>query len=446
MKSRTQKVLVLLLALVMTLSLMTACGGQETKEPEKPEEQAEDKPAADDEQITIQFLHKWPNPEYNFFFEEVVEKFMAENPNIKVEMEAVGDEPIKDKLRIVMGTQEQPDVFFSWSGEFAKNFVRSGNSLDLTPYLEADPEWRDSFMMAGLEPFMNDGKYYGIPYRINGKFFVYNKQIFADNGVEEPKTWEEFMNVCQTLKDNGVTPIGLGNIYPWAGCHYITGLNQKCVPQEVREKDYLASQGEYTDPGYVRALNYFKEIADRGFFQEGVNSTEHNMSLEMFYGGQVAMVYVELEEFQDVEDKMAGNWGFFAMPAIEGEPGNQNFLVGAPDGFMVSAHSQHPDEAVKFLQYLTNEANSLAMVENLHWPSPVKGAVNSDNSMEMLVEGLNAVAEAEGMALWLDTDIDIRISDVYLPALQELLNGDKTAEEVMAEVQQIAETVKAESK
>ena len=40
----------------------------------------------------------------------------------------------------------------------------------------------------------------------------------------------------------------------------------------------------------------------------------------MFYGGQVAMVYVELEEFRDIEEKMAGNWGFFAMPSIEGDP------------------------------------------------------------------------------------------------------------------------------
>ena len=47
--------------------------------------------------------------------------------------------------------------------------------------------------------------------------------------------------------------------------------------------------------------------------------------------------------------------------------------------------------------------------------------------------------------LWLDTDIDIKISDVYLPDLQELLNGDKSAEEVMKDVQAAAAAVRAEA-
>ena len=464
------KPLQLLIALVLVVSLLAGCATDQPKKTEKTEaaqdkekaenketeaekaekkEEAEPEKKADkadkEEKVELYFLHKWPNTEYIGYFQDVVDKYMEEHPNIKINMEAAGDEPIKDKLKIVMGSDKQPDVFFSWSGEFAKNYIRSGNALDLTPYMDADSEWKDGFMQAGLEPFTYEGKNYGVPYRINGKFFVYNKELFEKSGVKAPETWKEFMETCEKLKADGVDPIGLGNIYPWAACHYITGLNQKCVPEEVREKDYLASSGEYTDEGYIRALNYFKELNDKGYFQTGVNSTEHNMSLEMFYGGKVGMVYIELEEFADVEEKMPGNWGFFAMPAIEGEPGNQNFLTGAPDGFMVSAKSKHPDEAVDFLKFLTNKENSIEMVNALGWPSPVIGAVTTDNSIQGLVDGLDAVAKAEGMALWLDTDIDIRISDVYLPALQELLNGDKTAEEVMQEVQEIAKTVREES-
>lgn len=422
----------LLLCLVMLTGLFAGCTGTDTKT----------QGSSDD--ITIKFLHKWPNQKDNDYFVSAIAKFEEANPGVKVSMDSAGDEAMKDKIRVVMGTTEQPDVFFSWSGEFAKNFIREGNVLDLTPYLEADPEWRDSIMMAGLEPFMEDGKYYGIPYRINGKFFVYNKRIFEENNLSEPKTWSEFLNVLETIKGTGVAPIGLGNIYPWAACHYITGLNQKCVPEDVRHDDYIRETGEYTDPGYIKALEHFKELNDKGYFQEGVNSTEHNMALEMFYGEKVAMVYVELEEFGDFDEKFEGEWGFFPMPAIEDGAGNQNFLTGAPDGFMVSSRSANPDEAVAFLKFLTTLENSSEMVQTLGWPSPVEGAVNSENSPASLVAGLEAVSKAEGMALWLDTDIDIRISDVYLPALQELLNNDKTPEQIMKEVQEISERIKAE--
>ena len=417
-----------LYAFLFVLSAFALCGAAEAGDP-----------------VTLKFLHKWPKVEYNDFFVQVARDFEKAHPDVKIQIEAAGDEPIKDKLRIQMGTDQQPDIFFSWSGEFARNFIRSGAVLDLTPYFEKEPSWRDGFMKAGLEPFATQGRYYGVPYRINGKFFVYNKKMFDDNGLKEPKTWAEFTAGLEKLKQAGVTPIGFGNIYPWASCHYITGLNQKCVPQEVREKDYAAASGEFTDPGYVKALEYFRELNDKGYFNMGANSTEHNMALEMFYGGQVAMVYVELEEFRDIEEKMAGNWGFFAMPSIEGTPGNPKFLTGAPDGFMVSARTKHPDQAVAFLSFLTNKENSDKMVRAMGWPSPVIGAVNKENSMEMLVKGLEAVTEAEGMALWLDTDIDIKISDVYLPDLQELLNGDKSAEEVMKDVQAAAAAVRSEA-
>lgn len=299
-------------------------------------------------------------------------------------------------------------------------------------------------MEAGLEPFTYDGKSYGIPFRINGKFFVYNTEMFNKLGLEKPKTWDEFMTVLETLKQNGITPIGFGNIYPWAGCHYLTGLNQKFVAQDVRLKDYNPKTGEFTDPGYIKALEYFKSINDKGYFIEGVNSTEHNMSNQMFYGEQVAMIYVELEEFKEVEDNLPGKWDFFKLPDIPEGKGNQNFLTGAPDGFLVSAKTKHPEEAVKFLQYLTNKANADKLVQQLGWPSPIIGAVNEENSPEFLVRGMKAIEEAEGMALWLDTDIHIKISDVYLPNLQELINGTKTPEQIMSEVQKVAKEVQNE--
>lgn len=93
-------------------------------------------------------------------------------------------------------------------------------------------------MTAGLEPFSDNGKNYGIPFRINGKFFVYNKKIFEENEIKAPETWKEFLNNCDILKKKGITPIGLGNIYPWAACHYITGLNQKMVPDDIRKRLY----------------------------------------------------------------------------------------------------------------------------------------------------------------------------------------------------------------
>jgi raffinose/stachyose/melibiose transport system substrate-binding protein len=445
MKKRIGKIAAIVLALALMLSL-AACGTGGTASESKAVSAGSAATTTTGEKVTLKFLHKWPQPEYQVYFDDIVAAYMKENPNVTIVSEGVADEPIKDKLRVMMGSDDRPDIFFSWSGEFAKKFIAAGAAMDLTEAMQADGgKWESSIMKAGLEPFSKDGKIYGAPLRINGKFFVYNQEIFDSLSLKAPTTWEEFLTVCETLKTNNITPIAFGDQFPWAACHYITGLNQKLVAQDVRMKDYEKTTGEYTDAGYVKALDYFKDMNDKGYFNEFPNSISHDMANQSFALGECAMIYVELEEFASVDTNLEGTpWSFFAMPAIADGAGSQNYLTGAPDGFMISSTTKYPEEAIKFLQYLTSLDSAKKLVETLKWPSPVIGAVNADNSPEYLVKGMKAVESAEGMALWLDTDIDIRISDVYLPGLQDLLNGDISSADLMKKVQEIAKTVQAE--
>lgn len=392
----------------------------------------------------LKFLHKWPQPEYAPYFEEVVKEFEAQNPDIKIDMEAIADEPIKDKLRVILGGNEVPDIMFSWSGEFARKFVRAGAALDLTPYLEEDTAWKDSFIPASLQPFSSDDKNYGIPLRFNGKFFVYNKEIFDKYNLQAPQTWDEFMNVLETLKQGGETPIILGNESPWAAIHYLTGLNQKMVAQDVRMNDYNPRSGEFTDPGYVKAMEMFAELNQKGYLMDNVNSSSHDMAKQYFFTGEGAIMYVELEEFQNVEDSLSANWGFFQMPAISEGKGNQNYITGAPDGFIVSSKTEHPEEAIKFLKFLTSKENAIKLAEQIGWPSPIDGATNPDTALQQVVEGVDTMKQAEGMAEWLDTDVHAKVADVYLANIQLLLDGTKSPEEIIKEVQAVAKEVQSE--
>jgi raffinose/stachyose/melibiose transport system substrate-binding protein len=398
----------------------------------------------DSDKIVLKFLHKWPQPQYAPYFEEVVKEFESQNPDIKIKMEAIADEPIKDKLRVILGGSEVPDIMFSWSGEFARKFVRADAALDLTPYFEEDTAWKESFIPASLQPFTSDGKNYGIPLRFNGKFFVYNKEIFDKHGLQAPKTWDEFLDVLDTLKEEGETPLMLGNESPWAAIHYLTGLNQKMVDQEVRMNDYNPLSGEFTDPGYVKAMEMLAELNEKEYFMENVNSSSHDMVKQMFFAGKGAIFYVELEEFQDVENALKGNWGFFPMPAIDDGNGSQNYITGAPDGFIVSSKTKHPKEAIEFLKFLTSKENSLKLVKDIGWPSPIEGATNPDTALKQVAEGVDYMKQAEGMAEWLDTDVHAKVADVYLSNIQLLLDGSKSPEEIIKEVQDVAKQVKSE--
>lgn len=427
-----------LISIVLLASMMlTACGTPATEAPTTGE--------TTDEKVTIRFFHKWPEPEQLDFYNFVIAEYGKTHPNVTIEMEAASDEAYKDKIRILMASGDVPDIYFSWAGEFSWKFARAGQALDLTDAV-LNSDWKDKIVMSAVEPFKNDGKIYGVPMRINAKFMVYNKAIFAENNLAIPTTWEEFLAVCETLKAAGITPIGFGNEFPWASAHYVGDLNAKLVDSATLKADYLLTADAdklFTDPGYVTALARFKELGDKGYFNEGANGISHSNARSSFIAGKVAMFYCELEEFATI-DKEFKNFGFFQFPGGTGGNGDQKLITGAPDGFMVSANTKHPAEAIEFLKFVTSPEMGKEYVKRLGIPSAAVGAVSTDNALGVVVDGLNQINAASGMALWMDTDMNIKIVEVYLPGMQAVLGGTKTPEQVMQEVHDIAVTVQAE--
>ncbi len=402
-------------------------------------------PAA--EEVTIRFFHKWPEPEQLEYYNYVITEFNKVHPNIKIEMEAASDEAYKDKIRVLMASGEVPDIYFSWAGEFSWKFARAGQALDLTDAM-MNSDWKDKVVQAAVEPYKVDGKIYGVPMRINAKFMTYNKDIFAKYGLNAPTTWDEFLAVSKTLKDNGVTPISFGNEFPWASAHYVGDLNAKLVKGDVLKADYLLTaepDALFTDPGYIEALTRFKQLGDLGYFNDGANGISHSNARSAFIAGKAGMFYCELEEFVTI-NKEFQNFGFFQFPSGTGGQGDQKLLTGAPDGFMIYGKTEHPAEAIEFLKFVTSPEMGSYYVKTLGIPSSAVGAVTADNALPVVVEGVNAINSASGMALWMDTDFNIKIVEVYLPGMQALLTGSKTPEQVMQEVHDIAVTVQAELK
>ena len=450
-----KKILAIVLATCMSAGIFAGCGGSGGGEAAPSESSGGEAtpasseaapPASGDsgESFELKLFHKWPEiGKGRDYFEAAVAAYEEANPNVKVTIECVSDEEAKSKLRVMMGADSQPDVYFSWCGEFCYKFARAGNAWDMTEYLNNDPEWKDSIMPSTLNSYTMDGKVYGIPFRLIGKLFVYNKQIFADNGITEaPKTWDELMATCEKLKGAGVTPIAFGNLQPWPACHYITGFNVACVPSDVRMTDYNYETGEFTDPGYITALNYLKEFNDKGYFNNGVNSMIHDVASENFKAGKAAMFYCETGEFGGLVDQGL-EIGVFPMPDVEGN-GDKGYIVGAPDGFMISTKSAHPEAGMELLKLFTSNEWQSKTVEELYYPSPIIGVHNEQNTIPSLLEAMNYIENAKGLANWLDTDVHTKVSDAYLPAMQEMLNGTLTPEQVMEKVQEAAQIVKTE--
>jgi raffinose/stachyose/melibiose transport system substrate-binding protein len=400
------------------------------------------------EKVTLSFLHKFPEPNYIGYFEDVVKRFEAQNPNVSIKMEAVADDPYKSKIRVVMASGNVPDIFFSWSGEYAAQFVRAGRALDLTSALSGDG-WKDRFTPAMLEPFRSGGKLYGVPMNQSAALFAYNKAHFAKVGASEPKTWTEFLDVCEKLKAGGITPIALGSQAPWTTAHYLGDLNAKLVPAALREADYSLSatpNALFRDPGYEQALTHFQELMQKGYFNRSPNAMTMAMVRGSFASGREGMLLTEIVQLAPMMKAKIGEMGLgvFKIPVIEGARGDQQAITGAPDGFLVGSSTKYPKEALAFLQFLTTPENGAAYTKATGRTSAVNGAVTADNAVPEALRGVEMIREASAMSLWLDTVVEARVANAYLSGGQALLGGSGTPAQVMDKVRAAAAEAKRE--
>ncbi len=395
------------------------------------------------ERVALSFLHKWPEPDNIKFFQAAVDAFQAAHPNVTIGMDAVADDPYKEKIRVVMASGQIPDVFFTWVGEYTRQFVKAGRVLDITRYLAA-ADWQGRFAPATLDAYRTDGKLYGVPLNQDAKFMVYNKALFAKAGVAAPPaTWPDFTAALDKLKAAGITPVSFGSQLPWTTAHYIGDLNAKLVPPETREADYrLATPADrlFTDPGYVDALTRYQDFATKGWFNRSPNALTHAVARSSFYAGREALMYQELVEFGRVPGTRleADGWDFFPMPAIPGGRGRQDVLTGAPDGFVVSSGCKHPDVAMAFLSFLTSQAQGAEFTRVTHRTSAVAGAVTAANAAPQTLRGVDEIGHANGLVLWLDTDVESRVASAFLAGGQALMGGGETPAGVMAKVRAAA--------
>ncbi|MDQ6595163.1 extracellular solute-binding protein [Bacillus salipaludis] len=387
---------------------------------------------------TITFFYRWPNEPYKSYFKSVIADFEKQHPNIQIKEVTALNDDYKQKANVLLGSQNPPDVFFTWAGEYGQKFIRDGVALDLSKYYDENKDWSGKLIGSQVNFFKKDDKVYGVPLFTDSKLFFYNKDLFDKLNLKAPTTWDEFIQDLAVIKKSGTTPLILGNKAPWAAAHYVTALNQRLVPKEVLDKDLSYKGAQFTDPGYVEALKKLNEL--KTYMNDNPNAIAHDEARNLFLGGKAAVTFLESLEITFMKDATF-KWGTFKVPTIAGAKGDQEGLIGAPEGFMVHSKSKHPKEAMEFLEFMTSKVNGEKLIKDTGLASTVDGAVNANSATDHEVEAMDLIKSAKNMAIWTDSALDSRVFKPYGDGVQAMLGGSMTPEQVMKNVQDAAKQV-----
>lgn len=356
-------------ALVASLGVITAaCGGGDGDD------------ASGDGEVTLTLLVD--NTELTVAQAEgATSAFTALHPDVTFDIEerpggAEGDNIVKSRL----ATGEMSDVFFYNAGSLLQALNPEQTLMDLT-----GDEMLDDVVEDFTTTVSQNAKVFGVPVGTGiGGGVLYNRQIFEDQGLEVPRSWDEFAANNDKLLEAGVTPLGASFGTTWTSQLFVLADFYNVAQAEPDfAEDYTANKAKYaTTPAALTGFERLQEAHDAGWWNEDFGSATYEDALQMMADGEIAqypMLTVALSEIAALDPAAAENIGFFGQPGPDAA--THGMTLWMPQAAYINAETEHPDEAKEFLAFIASVEGTEALTEAAEPSGPylIEGATLPDD-------------------------------------------------------------------
>lgn len=344
MDTRPRRSLVaLLVGLVLALAVVAAgCGGDD--DGGAPE-------GSEDVSGSISLMGIWVGAEQEAI-EGVLDGFRELYPNVEVNYLPAGDELVT-RLSTAIEGGNPPDLATVAQPGTIADFAERGVIQPLDFAADAATE---NLGESVVETGSVDGTLYGILVKVINKATVwYNVQAFEDAGVEPPETWDEFLEVAQTLNDSGIPAFSLAGADGWTLTDLFENVYIRTAGVEMYDQ-LAAHEIPWTDQSVKDALARMAEIygdtANMAGGRAGALQTDNAGSISKVLTDQPEAAMVIEGDFVPtaVETDLEPETGYnvFTFPSIDG---SDPAVVAAGD--FVAMFRDSP-AAQALVEYLTS--------------------------------------------------------------------------------------------
>ena len=422
-----KKIIVILLAFCLLLSL-AACAGGETKETDPPASNEVKAPVSDsgattdeprEAELNImmsfpQFIDQWET-----YAKQFEAKMLAEeNIKVKVNLEMPSSDQYESVLQARLSGGDAPDLYTLHCNNIG-TYNDAGYLYDLSNEPLADVIYENVKATVSV-----DGKLLAVPIESQAWGVLYNKEIFAECGLEAPDTLADLTAISETLKEKGYTPFMLAFQEQWVP-QLMTGLTLGDIVSG-KLPDWLERM--YKDEGsYDEVREIFNVIdlimangTDRAM-EEGSEAGAADFAMgkaAMFVQGTWASNTI-MTTNPDMQ------LGVFALP-INDDPNCTRVNLSTSTTLAVHPDSKELDLALKFANYVLDEKDSSALFQSCSF-NPVATCHN--------YEAYSWVADASAYVAagraYQDLVLPSSVTDEQGRLLQEYYVGTVTVDEIV---------------
>lgn len=359
----------------------------------------------------------------------LADEFMAQHPNIKINVRTVQFEDMVNDLARAVATGSGPDITYIDNPEVAL-FASRGLLLDMTPYIEKSEVVKAEDIYPGpLASVTYEGGIYGLPRGANTIALYYNADMYREKGLDPdnpPKTWDELYEAAKALTDPAA------NVY---------GIAFSAVATEEGTFQFLPwlqmTGGDYNNvntEGAARALNVWKRLLDEKLASPDTLIRGQWDSTGTFNAGSAAMSISGPWELPRMSQEAQFEYRATLLPVPE-EGAERASALGEGDN-VILANTDNPDEAFMFVEFLYAQ---MPRVWNEFGYLPASDVeVTNPNNPEIYAVFEESMKYARNRGPHPEWP---RISQAIQGAIQSTLTGQTDAEAALATAQQQIDAV-----
>ena len=378
--------------------------------------------------------------------EQLTADYVAANPSVNIEAIYAGsyaDAGVKALTAARGGKPPQLSVLLS-----TQMFTLIDEDV-IVPFDDfvsaADQEsWINGFYPSFMENSQTGGKTYGIPFQRSTPVLYWNKEAFAEAGLDPdvaPANWDEMVEFGKKLTKKDAS----GNVSQWgvripsAGFPYwlFQGLS---TPAGAILANSDGNKTNFNDPKVVEALEYLVALsAEHGVMQPG--SIEWGPTPKAFFERETAMMWTTTGNLTNVRKNAPFDFGVAMLPAKErrGAPtGGGNFYL-----FKDSSDDQKA-AAVEFVKWITAPEQAAVWAIATGYVAPRPDAWETDAMKAYAADfppALVARDQLEFAVAELSTYENGKVTQTFNDALAAAIAGESSAKDALDQAQATADRI-----
>jgi len=383
-----------------------------------------------EEQIKLTFLYSADESDETSiaaaWMKDIIKKFEEDNPNIKIEPTVIADgDDYLTKVTTELAAGKVPDVFRTWLTGRLEPFVKAGHVMPLNDIVENNEALKKVVSdTAKTYSQYGDEKFYAIPLIQSSEIVFYNKEIFEQYGLKVPNTIDEFNKICETLLNNGITPIAMGGGDAWVSAiPYMTIFQRMDKDNAMYNKVVVENQPLFNDQLFIDVANAYLDMSK--YFNKNSYSINYEEGKTLFTTGKAAMIFDGTWSCSSYANIMGDKVGVFNYPDVDGA--STEFLMNFDEGYSIGSKTKYPEAAGKFLAAIFSEEAQATYAEAGNLIAAVNIKYDTSKVPSVTNEVATLLATAKSTNIPWDNPLGTNVGTEFNMTVQSLLGGSDPA-------------------